>query len=115
MSKDDAWILDMVQACRKAREHAEGLDLRRFLQSALHQDAVIRQLTILGEAAKHISAEHRAAHPGVPWKDIAGLRDVVVHAYGKVDLEEVWRIVREDVSPLLAALGAQLPPDEEAR
>jgi hypothetical protein len=70
MWRDEAWLLDMLQACRKALQHVEGLGEHRFHVSPLHQDAIIRQLTILGEAAKQVSPEFRDAHPEIPWKKI---------------------------------------------
>ena len=115
MWRDDAWLLDMLQACRKALHHAEGLTEHRFHVSPLHQDAIIRQLTILGEAAKQVSPECRDAHPGIPWKKIAGFRDVVVHAYFRVDLGQVWRIVQHDLPGLTATLEQLIPPEDTSR
>jgi len=115
MWRDDAWLLDMLQACRKALQHAEGLDGHRFHVSPLHQDAIIRQLSILGEAAKQVSPEFRDAHPEIPWKKIAGFRDVVVHAYFRVDLDQVWRIVQHDLPGLTATLEQMIPPEETSR
>src|SRR5262245_46662742 len=97
MWRDLAWVLDMVQAAQKAIEYARGLNEELFRNSGLHQDAILRQLTIVGEAAKRVSAEFRAGHTKVPWRQIAGFRDVVVHDYSRVDLQEVWRIVQEDL------------------
>ena len=115
MWRDEAWLLDMLQACRKALQHVEGLGEHRFHVSPLHQDAIIRQLTILGEAAKQVSPELRDAHPGIPWKKIAGFRDVVVHAYFRVDLDQVWRIVQQDLPRLAATLGQLVPPEDASR
>jgi uncharacterized protein with HEPN domain len=106
MWRDDAWVLDMLHACERALRYAKGLTGAAFLNDELRQDAIIRQLTILGEAGKHVSADYRAAHPEIPWQKIAGFRDVVIHQYFRVKLPEVWRIVTED----LAALGRVLEP-----
>ena len=84
-----------------------------FRTSGLHQDAILRQLTIVGEAAKRVSAEFRVGHPEVPWRQVAGFRDVVVHDYFRVDLQEVWRIVQEDLSALVAVLEPLVPPEED--
>jgi uncharacterized protein with HEPN domain len=89
MWRDLAWVLDILQASRKAVEYARGLNEEQFQTSGLHQDAILRQLTIVGEAAKRVSAEFRASHPEVPWRLVAGFRDVVVHDYSRVDLQEV--------------------------
>jgi uncharacterized protein with HEPN domain len=89
MWRDMAWVLDMLQASRKAIEHVRGLNEEQFEASSLHQDAILRQLTIVGEAAKRVSLEFRLNHHGVPWRQIAGFRGVVVHDYSRVDLQEV--------------------------
>jgi uncharacterized protein with HEPN domain len=111
MWRDLAWVLDMLQASQKAIECARGLNIELFQASGLHQDAILRQLTIVGEAAKRVSAEFRASHREVPWRQIAGFRDVVVHDYAHVDLQEVWRIVQEDLPTLVILLEPLVPPE----
>lgn len=113
MWRDDAWVLDMLNAARRVLEYARDMGEPAFLASPRDQDAILRQLTILGEAAKGVSAEFRGAHPEVPWKRITGFRDVAVHDYFHVDLEEVWRIVREDVPSLVGLLEPLVPPAAE--
>lgn len=81
------------------------------MASPLHQDAILRQLTIHGEAAKRVSAEFRIEHPQVPWTKIAGFRDIVVHDYFRVDLYEVWRIVQEELPALINLLLPLVPPE----
>jgi uncharacterized protein with HEPN domain len=112
MWHDLAWVLDMLQACRKALEYAHGLTEEQFQASNLHQDAILRQLTIVGKAAKHVSVEFRINHHEVPWWQIAGFRDVVVHDYSRVDLQEVWRIVQADLPTLITLLEPLVPPEE---
>jgi uncharacterized protein with HEPN domain len=112
MWRDSAWVLDMLQASRKAIEHARDLNGEQFQASDLHQDAILRQLTIVGEAAKRVSVEYRASHPEVPWRLVAGFRDVIVHEYSRVDVQEVWRIISEDLPVLVATLELLVPPDE---
>jgi uncharacterized protein with HEPN domain len=65
MWRDDAWLLDMLNAARRVVEYARGLDRPAFLGSPRDQDAILRQLTILGEAAKGVSPEFRAGHPQI--------------------------------------------------
>ena len=113
MWRDPAWVLDMLQAARKVLEYAHELTEDQYLASSRDQDAIIRQLTIIGEAAKRVSPEFRAEHPEVPWRKIAGFRDVVVHDYFHVDIKEVWRIVREDLPTLFKTLEHLIPPEEE--
>lgn len=112
MWRDDAWLLDMLQSARKALDYARGLSEAQFMADSLRQDAILRQLTILGEASKKISNEVRAAHSEIPWKKVAGFRDVVVHDYFGVDLKQVWTIIQYDLPVLLKLLEPLVPPEE---
>ena len=98
---------------QKALEYACGLSEVEFRRNDLHQDAIVRQLIIIGEAAKRVSAEFHISHPGVLWRQVAGFRDVVVHDYFRVDLQEVWRIVQENLPALVAILEPLVPPEED--
>lgn len=82
----------------------------RFMAEAMVHDAVLRNLSVIGEAAKRADESYRAGHPTIPWRALAGLRDVVIHQYEAVDLEKVWRIVRDDLPPLKREILAVLPP-----
>jgi len=113
MWRHPAWILDMLQAATKAREYLQNLGEAEFVASSRDQDAVVRQLTVLGEAAKRVSADFRNEHPEIPWKKISGLRDVIVHDYFHVNLEKVWRIVTEELPSLIVTLKAIVPPEEK--
>jgi len=84
-----------------------------FLANNLIQDAVIRNFEVLGEASKRLPPEFRNQHPGIPWRSIAAFRDVLIHAYDRVDLQEVWRIIEEELPPLKQAISAILPPLEQ--
>lgn len=111
MKDDRPYLADIVQAL----ERVEDIGRRgrvAFLADWLLQDAAIRNFEIVGEAAKRVSEEFKAAHPEVPWPDLAGFRDVLIHQYFRVDLEIVWALVelraaglRADVARLLAELG----------
>ena len=71
-----------------------------FLATPQAQDAVIRNLEIIGEAVKHLSAELRQQHPGIPWKRIAGMRDEMIHEYFGVDLRIVWNVIEQHLPVL---------------
>jgi uncharacterized protein with HEPN domain len=103
----------MLHACQRALRYGKGLTGAAFLSDELRQDAIIRQLTILGEAVKHVSSDYRATHPEIPWQKIAGFRDVVIHQYFRVKLPEVWRIVTEDLAALERALEPLVPGSKE--
>src|SRR3981081_3573235 len=81
--RDTALLLDMLLAARDAQTFVEGLDEAAFLASRLHQNAAIRSLEVLGEAAGRISAATRASHPEIPWREITGMRHRLIHGYGR--------------------------------
>ena len=109
---DDAWLRDMIDAAREARDMTAGLsreDLDRDRKLAL---ALRTLFAVIGEAAKHVPDAVRARAP-LPWGDIAGARDVLVHRYFAVNLDILWETVQNDLPPLIAALDplvAELGP-----
>ena len=110
--RDLAAVWDIVQAGRLIEEFTEGMGEEEFCADRKTHFAVIAQLQIIGEAAKRLSAPFREAHPSIPWRDMAGMRDVLIHLYHRVDLSEVWRVVADDISPLLAELRRSPPPTD---
>jgi uncharacterized protein with HEPN domain len=111
MDRDLALLLDMFLAATDARAFTEGLDETAFLKSRLHQNAVIRSLEIIGEAAGKISPEFRAAHPEILWREIIGMRHRLIHGYGEVRLDVVWKVIQDHLPSLIAALRPLIPPD----
>lgn len=97
----------MLIAARRTQEYTVA-GRAEFLSDAKTQDAVVRNLQIVGEAAKRISNDSRKLAPGVAWRQIAGLRDILVHDYFGVDIELVWRTVETFVPPLIAELSRLL-------
>lgn len=77
------------------------------------QDAVIRNFEVIGEAIKRIPDEYRNAFPTIPWRQLAGLRDVLIHQYEGISIKEMWRMVEKDLKPLRQAITEILPPLEE--
>lgn len=111
---DAALLLDMMFAAQNAIKFVSGLDEARFIASDLHQNAVIRALEIVGEAASKVSASFQAECPEIPWRDIIGLRHWLIHGYADVRLELVWIVVRDRLPPLIASLTPLIPPDHPA-
>jgi uncharacterized protein with HEPN domain len=114
MLRDDATLLDMLKAARLVVEFKEGMNKRNFLDDLKTQSAILHQLLILGEAAKRLSQEFRTQHQKIPWKQIAGMRDKLIHEYDNVDLEEVWKTARSDMPRLIKQLEPLVPSKEES-
>lgn len=113
MPRDDAILLDLIQASRRAMEGLGGLSKDAFANNWKAQSIVLHQLLVLGEAAKRLSFEFRQAHPQIPWRKISGLRDILIHCYDTVDIETVWEIIDRDLPPLIAFLESVAPKDTE--
>ena len=79
MRDDSVYLHHMVDAIRAIAKYIEGVDAEEFRANDMMQDAVVRQISIIGEAAKRVSAETRSEYPDVPWRDMAGMRDKLVH------------------------------------
>lgn len=94
---------------------ASGLSRETFLGDEKTQSAVVHQLLLVGEATKRLSDEFRDGRPEVPWRDIARMRDRLIHHYDAVDLDEVWKSVETDVPDLLARLEPLVPGDDPQR
>ena len=93
--KNDLLYLRNIQECIEAIESYTYDGKESFMQTRMIQDAVIRNFEVIGEATKKLSIEFRARYSEIPWRRIAGLRDVLIHDYLRVDLEEVWGIIRD--------------------
>ena len=112
--RDAALLLDMLFAARDARSFVQGFDESGFLESRLHQNATIRSLEIIGEAAGKVSASTRVAHPEIPWREISGMRHRLIHGYADVRLDLVWIVLRDHIGSLIADLERLLSGAEQA-
>ncbi len=95
---------DMLERIERVGRYTGGLDHAAFVRDDKTIDAVVRSLEVIGEAARRLPVEFKAGHGGVPWHQIAGLRNRIVHAYFDVDVELVWRIVSNELPRLKVAL-----------
>ncbi len=110
-ASDLALLLDMALAAKDALGFAAGMNEAEFAASRLHQNAVIRSLEVIGEAAGKISADFRDKHPKIQWREITGMRHRLIHGYAEVRFDVVWSVVQDSLPPLLAAISPLLPPD----
>jgi uncharacterized protein with HEPN domain len=110
--KDDRLYLhDMLDRCRRIIRFTQH-GREAFLQSEQLQDAVIRNFEVIGEAAKRVSAESRTRMPCVNWRAICGMRDVLIHDYLGIDLEEIWQVAVYRVPELEATLDQFLATED---
>lgn len=114
MPRDDtAYLLDMLVAARDAAAFAEGVSYTEFVRDRRTQLSILKSLEIVGEAAAHISEDTRKKHPAIPWPEIVGMRNRLVHVYFDIDLPLVWDTVRNDLPALIAQLEPLVPPETE--
>lgn len=106
--KDDRLYLIHIWECIQRIESYAGEGKAAFLASTMMQDAIIRNFEIIGEATKHLSPELKQSHPEIQWRGMAGFRDVLIHNYMGVDLEEVWNILEKELPQIKSSLKAVL-------
>ncbi|AFW93116.1 DUF86 domain-containing protein [Dolichospermum sp. UHCC 0684] len=106
--KDERLYLSNIKECiERIEEYTKG-GKEEFMQNKMIQDAVIRNFEIIGEATKRLSPELRSQYSDVPWQQMAGLRDVLIHDYLKVNLNLVWQIIEQNLSNLKRQVTAIL-------
>lgn len=108
------YLDDILDAASKAKRFTEGLSFEEFERDDRTAFAVMRALEILGEAAKNVPQEFRDRAPEVPWQEMAGMRDKLIHAYHGVDLQVVWRTVQEDLPGMIQSIRRLRDETEKA-
>jgi uncharacterized protein with HEPN domain len=109
---DADFLTDIQEALRRIEAYTAGSTYQAFLADIKTQDAVIRNLEIIGEATKRLSPELRARHAGVPWRAMAGARDRLIHHYFGVNLDIVWQITSGELPDVASRIGEVLDKEQ---
>jgi uncharacterized protein with HEPN domain len=108
------YIKDILQNMRDAEQFIQGMTYEQFVADKKTMNAVLRSIEVIGEAAQRVPDDVRAQYPQIPWKEMAGMRDKVIHLYFSVDNETVWLVVKERI-PSLQPLLEQIVRNLEAQ
>jgi len=103
IKNDQVYLEHILDSIDKIENFVKGISKFEFDRNVMVQDAVIRNIEVIGEATKKITKQFTQSHPEIPWQDMAGMRDKLIHDYLDVDLDVVWRTVEVDL-PLLKEL-----------
>ena len=114
MNRDLAAVADIVESARSIGGYISGVSREEFIENEQLQDSVVRRLLVIGEASGRLSASFRETRPSIPWREIRGMRNRMVHVYDDIDMNLVWRTARNDIPRLLAELAPVVSTDPEA-
>ena len=93
------FVEDILESMDKIESYVQGMDFSDFAMNDMVIDAVLRNLEIIGEASRNIPDDIRERYSEIPWKEMMGLRNIVIHGYFSVDLDIIWEIITEDIPP----------------
>ncbi|MCI0449459.1 MAG: DUF86 domain-containing protein [Chlorobi bacterium] len=104
MQKDNAYLLDILQSAKIALSHLEGKEFSNYESDIKTQDAVIRRLEMIGEAANRVSEETQKTYKDLPWQKMKSMRNFLIHEYDDIDLKIVWDTVYKNLPDLISEL-----------
>ena len=94
------YLEDILEMINRIEKSTRNLTKSEFFENLDSQDMTIRRLEIIGEAVKQIPGEFKTKYPKIPWREIAGTRDILIHAYAGANLDRIWMIIQKDLKPL---------------
>jgi uncharacterized protein with HEPN domain len=103
---DKILLFDIVECCQRIAEYVDGIRKKDFEANYQLQDALVRKLEVIGEAAKGLSDNLRDNSREIPWQQLMGMRDRMIHQYFRVDLDIVWKTAKKDIPPLERQVAA---------
>lgn len=114
--RNAAYLFDMLEAAQKIQRYIAGKNFSDFIREELLRDAVERNIEIIGEAARRLTDSLKQEHPEIPWSKIIAQRNVLIHEYNDIDLEEIWEVASSHIPRLINLIKKimpPLPPEEE--
>lgn len=113
MQRDLDSLRDMILAANRVLRYVENTNQQEFEQDQEKQDSITYRILILGEASKRLSAEFREKHPNIPWRQIAGMCNMLVHEYDQIDLDVLWDVTQNSIPELLGKLISLMNSTED--
>ncbi|MEB3311060.1 MAG: DUF86 domain-containing protein [Snowella sp.] len=109
MNRDNASLLDIFNAAQRILKFTEGLNRDNLATNEEKQFAILYQIIIISEAVKRLSPAFRQQYSDIPWKEIAGMRDILAHQYDRINLNVLWDVVQRDIPELISFIDPLLP------
>lgn len=109
MLRDQESLIDITEAIKNIARYANGVERSALEVNDEKLSAILYQITIIGEATKRISSLFRRQHPEIPWREMAGIRNVIIHEYDQLDFEVIWDVVETKLPELLSLIEILLP------
>lgn len=108
MQRDQESLIDIANAIRRILRYADGIDQLQLENNDEKLSAILYQITIIGEATRRISQDFRNQYPAIPWREMAGMRNIIVHEYDQIDLDIIWDVIENKLPELTILLNSLL-------
>ncbi|MDP2983695.1 MAG: DUF86 domain-containing protein [Candidatus Latescibacter sp.] len=113
MWKDEGYLLDIFNEAKKLVRHFQGVSRQDFFRDEERQYVAFWSISVMGEAAGKVSQKFRAENPDLPWREMIGIRNVLIHNYARIDLDIVWGVITHSAPQLIQSIGPLLPDKDE--